>query len=585
MLRDLLTRTTLSFTDRCQVRAALRERWCWPADPRLAQIARDYAAEPAQPPPGEVLLVSVSDDETEGALWCARRVTAGARLSTAGPTHFDVPLVDTAQGAAVLAEKLVSRALPYLVRLDALRGPTSWSATLLCASGDAAPHVLKGQSFGLSLLLGSAALLMDEPLDAGLAASAALNPDGTLRAVEGLQRKIDMLADGALGVRRLLVQSDQAAEARQAVSACGGDLEIVPVATAADAVTIAFPDAATRPRPEWDDPSVVSADAERLFRLTLLGASLLKWSAVARAAEWLVEHAPPTSVARHKATTALAIARRHEDENTLIRWPEQEFLDTLAPVIQRNLLAHVIQSARDAGSDELPTYIARARALVDPPRHGDDSELRVIGALGRGLAALRRYAEAQAMLSTAVEGWRAIYRADGSSYALCELLRVIGIRSDTAALVGLEPALEDYTLESHDYVADGFVRLARGRARVQLGQAEAALELLEDAGFEWQLTPDHLGQARERWLARALAAVGDEARASVMRKQLKQCSPDADQAVLADLDAALESQSGTEAASLLDRLRQQEAGSSRWLWDAGLTILEQARRIADEYPY
>lgn len=305
-----------------------------------------------------------------------------------------------------------------------------------------------------------------------------------------------------------------------------------------------------------------------LFEAVLQTQVVHPWHLVADLAVGLARHiGEDDTQAQFELALARDIARRHCGLTAAIAWPDDEMLALYDRAHQLSVIANVVQSAADGAWDAIPEYAAHAlRRIGDSPSAEEPESLAVLGAIGRALAATGHYDDARVVLAKALRGWLSTDPAQGSR-ALCELLRVDGLRGatdevvrvrdgDMAAVMGALP----------DANSRAYVTLALGRALAQAGSQTEALAVLQQSDFAH--APHHVRTALQRWRAVAARAAGDKARAREALTLLDALG-ESDQRELARLDgedldvgatvACLERLvalpgDGDEARRLLDRL-------------------------------
>jgi hypothetical protein len=368
------------------------------------------------------------------------------------------------------------------------------------------------------------------------------------------------------------------------------------VGTVAEAVAVALPLRETLAAGDWLSPASADAVGRRLAQEVLLNQAprLVTWSRMAALAAGILARRPSPDVAERVAI-ARDIARRHAGDAVVIEFPSTAELRSWPRPLRLELLAHIVQSAADASDASVPRFVRRAREWLAPPgeRHAED--LKVLGACGRALASVHDWAPATEDLSAALTGWHGLGAEDQGSYALCELLRIAGLRRDGLLFRPLldeaVPAMRRHPRSSAVSIA--FVDLALGRAAVQLGAHETARAALgPEARFAD--APEHVRTSRLRWLHRLDLDLGDEVAAAARLAALARFL-DQEQLELAHLDRALvRGEPVTDAlAALVDvpghapeirrtwaRLRE-AAESSGEKADEG----ELARRLADVVRY
>ncbi len=580
-LRDLPA-AEVGCLDHRRVRTALAlGPWCWPAGDEDRRTMARWIEVPLEPPSrGHVLLVSVKARGPGGSLLRLEPVTGPDQDPKRIPLHAD------AREAARRAERLASRHLPILFDAGPLFRETRWEArTVWQASGEADAR-LEGPSYGAAMLLAWVSLLVDHAeVPADLVASAELDDDGRLRRVEGLGEKLRIVVDHAPTVRRFVVAAGQAEEARQLVERFPVAVRpvIVACADASELIDAAFPGLATRLPEELKEPERARAVARQLFRLAMLGdVPLLGWRHVAVAASEVQKLFPADTPEWGYAGFASAVALRHEGETAILPWPPTSVLAETPAVIAQMHLAHVVQAAADGATDELSTFIDRALwRLPRDPRAQHEGDLRLRGAVGRALARLRRWDEAREELRRAVDGWFDLLRPHDASMAVCELLRVVGIGGDLAAVrEAHELAARVRQDPRSDFSSRAFLELAAGRAYCQAGDPATGLAILDAADLT--LVRKHVEESAARWRARCLDALGRAAEADRVRDALYASAPASSFSLYARLDRALRDGAPTEA---LEALHRADASRVRFSYESTAEPRERARRVADESPY
>ncbi len=552
---------------------AMTAPWCWPQNVALAEAARAFGVSPpAAPAVGEVLLVSVAANAPRTALW---------RLSWADRhAPVEAPFRADAHASLVRAGSIAPRVAPHLHTLRPLEHPPRGAAQVF-KRGPHADHALDDVSFGLPLVLAAVSALTDRPVPPRFAATAALDADGALAPVAGLADKLALLADAALAVDTVLVAQQQHDEASRIAEGLARPLAVVAVADAAAAVRRVFEGAWEAAPAAWGDDRRAAAVAEQLFTLCRKGSARTEWRAVERSARWLTERFAPTTRHHTLARFAALVAARHANGDAVaMRW--EDFVQP-GRDHTREVAAHVLQAAADAGLDELSAYVDRARGLV-PDDLGEPSARVLLGAIGRALAALRRYDEAAAALARAARAWLDSTAPEGASYPIAEWLRA-------AALLGDDVAWGDARADGVSYLAsvdpdhDGthFVLAALARGHLLRGNAAAALAALE--GPAWSGAPAWLVRATWRVRAQALDGVGRRDEADALRREL--AADEGDRAeverAFAMLDAALAR--GDDPGAAADAVLATRPQGVRWVVEGAATATERARRLARESPY
>jgi len=486
----------------------------WPEDAELERVALSRGVtKPARSAAlGSTLLLAVD------------RENVVASAYTLGRTATDeTPFVGRARASLDHGYRIALRDLPFLGEAAVHLAPPSLHATLEHVDGPAGragPSSLGGSSFGLSMCLAHASLLLELPLSPTLVASVAIEHDGSLTPVDdaGLRRKIELVVKVALGVSSFLVHADQREVAERVVADLAlRPLRIVPISSLSEALRVAFPDLEASVQRRWSDPACAISGAHALFRMALHGNPLvLNWGGVASSAGAVLQALdaadPSAAVARREAHIAQAIARRHAGHAAPLAWPRRKELKRLYRPHRALLLAHVVQAAADA-DDELARRYARRgrRALPARAVDRDANDHKLLGAVGRAYAACGRYKRALRLLQATVAGWLAIDLEHEASYALCELLRLAGVlqRADLVAELRAHAVPAVLADARTSQTSRAYVVLALGRAHALVGEHALARDVLEDSAIEWGLTPGHVLRSRLQWLARALRGLGE----------------------------------------------------------------------------
>jgi hypothetical protein len=571
-------------------KAALKAPWCWPRDAGLHEELALRDCPPADPlRPGEVLLVSVSENGVRSAMWRAGPESVIHRVGGARP----VRLVGTAAQVVRLAHRIAARDLPVLANPRHLHDESSWLARSLAKHGDGtAPAFLDGPSFGLALCLASAGLFLATPLPVDIVALGCVGPDGAVTSVDGLRAKIAIVHAWAPSVRRLLVAREQRDEAQRILAELNADLELADVARLDQAFGVAFPlEAMQLSRDEVTNRRIL-AD---LYRQALRpDACLLGWRAVSGAARQLVERLESDPEAVRKAQLVADIADRHEGAGTPLALPDSSWLAAQPRPLRLQIVAHVLQSAADSFSPAIHQLVDAALELVphDLRERGAD-DLIVIGAAARALAVAEPadLEGATGLALSAVEGWFSVFREEESSRVLCELVRLRGLQREPDRLREVmarfvTPLLDGTRLTEADR---GFLAVAGARAYVLCGQPTNALNLLLDPAQGRDAWPGHVQYAACRWLARAFAALGDLARAAQWRESIEAAFRDSSREpdpnlLLARVDAALERADDVEP-HIHALLKHSEAQEFCRALIGSPTSAASAHRLSDTYRY
>jgi hypothetical protein len=484
-----------------------------------------------------------------------------------------------------ISEQIVTRGLPFILSLEPLLRQEEWCAELITKIGRSEYDSLDGPSYGLSMLLAVASLLLDEPLPVDIVASATVDATGGLGPVEGIEDKLFILAGSGLGLKRLLVAQPQVAKAKELLAELGSPLEVQGARSASEVFQELFGASYQSLSERLNQPEQTRQAARKLFHLALEARSpILDWEAVERGAAKVLDKLTPDTPAFMEAQTARQVARRHNHKSAPLDWPADMLLSQLPRPIRDKLIAQVVQAANDEGEQRIEEIVERARASL-PSSVVDCYEPQLImrGAIGRALVSLRRHEEARVFLLDTVEAWRELGQFEEASHAICELLRVIGILGEPTGQEAVLPLVEQFRASPRlDAGSRAFLHLALGRAYVLVGRPEHALTFLEDGDVFWSATRDHVQECRHRWQAKAFVALGRAHEARELRQSLYRTAR-YPSALLAQLDEILET--GGNPTPVLERiLEHEQAPILRLLTDLD-EPLEQAERLSREYPY
>ena len=585
-LEVLLGAEHLDEGDLWLMKAALRSAWCWPTGGPSAERALRYR--PTGPPPvqvGETCLLSVNNGGA--ALWqLAREASA--------PPSGAVSFVGSAAETAELAWLLAARDLPKLRTFRPMEAAHDWHAVQIAEAGGGGCKFLNGRSFGLALFLASASRLLERPLPTDLVALGEIDVSGAVRPVDGLPLKLDVIERWAAGVTRVLVAPGQKDEAQTILERFGSSISVRSVRRLVDAAHAAFPDLDQETFANWENEASARGTLESLFRQVLHNNSLLLgWASIANTAASLKEYFTDDADARERARFVEAVARRHEGgDDVVLEWPSDEWLSARPRPIRLEIAAHVLQSATDGFDPDLETRIEQAMSLVAVDRselHAAD--LTLLGAIGRALAAVGEFERALAVLRKAVDGWLEILDPSGSSHALSELLRVLGVlnRADELDAVQQNQLAQFEAEPTVDLHSRAFMALALGRSLVLCGKPDRGLEQLEGSVIRWDLAFSHVVRSRDRWRARALAELGRTDEATAVRRQLAtqiDGTTAADEFhLLARLDAALEDPKADPVFILEDLSRHREGPDVKRIIRDALVDRATAQRVADRWRY
>ncbi|MCS6899869.1 MAG: hypothetical protein RMJ98_09365 [Myxococcales bacterium] len=363
-----------------------------------------------------------------------------------------------------------------------------------------------------------------------------LDDDGWLQAVPPVGTIQEALASPEVQPTVLLTDPDCAMELRAILPP--GSVRILGVRTFEEALISGLgllPLA--RDGALWADDLDVGWTAERLFTLTLESSMVpCGWPLLAALSVGLLRRTQDQPVAHWKLSLARDIARRHTGEIARINWPSSTILEALPSEVRWRVLAHVVQSAADGDISRVQEYatltldeLERSDSLLSPGK----AALR--GALGRALAATGSYEQALSPLRHALKDWDRL-DPPSASYALCELLRVLGILGLREQVFELGERVQTFLGTPKGSAA--FVGLAWGRALHQCGEDALALDTLGLPQI-FEQAPVHVLTSRLRWLAACQRRLGHREAAQATMARLEALG-DSDQLHLARLDACLE---------------------------------------------
>jgi hypothetical protein len=573
-------------------RALLREQlsagpWLWPAEPEGMRRALSVLAEgPPALQPGQTLLASVHPCTT--SLWALRLPQvhgphpAGQRLVPFGPRS---------RRDWQLAASVLPRSVPVLWQAVHALGCMPLEAVWLSSLAEPGcvevrESVLDGASFGLSLCLAMASLVFERALPAELAASAEVGEDGALGAVEGLQRKAELLMEHAPCVRRLLVAAPQAPELR---GWAGDRLQVIGVRTVAEALEQAYGGELSLLLLEAGRDEARRAELVRaFFRLAISGrAATVDWTPVARAAGLAAEHwAALNDEQREELAFVRMVAARHEGSAAGGKLPAARWLAGLAAPVRLDVIAHVLQQAADTGQPKPEAALRLATQWLVRGQDAFVQHLRLLGAVGRLRAVTGAADEALAMQTEAARGL--LERNEGAelSYPLAEMYRLSGALGDGDAFEEAEK-LGGQAAQLPGLQAEPYVTLARARALVMLGRGAEAKETLARLADD-ALLPAHVRGSSVRWLVRLLEGTGQREPADVrwlQRAQGGRAAAGGRYGDLIELDRALRGGQRDQAAEAVASMRRREPGLLDNLLGSARGEEAPGAWIARFYPY
>jgi len=560
--------------------------WCWPREGEPLARAREIAGlDRARIAPGDALLAAIGDSGP--SLWA---------LHLGGQRSSETAFGPRARRAWLDASAALPRSVPVLWDSISRLGALPLAAFRLSGLPDegrvdAPEAVLDGASFGMSFLLAMASWVFQRPLPGDLAASAALDPTGEARPVDGLEDKIRILRARAPGVGRILVASVQAAEAR---TFAGSWLETVPVRSAGEALERAFgAELSSLLIAAGSDPKRRSELVRSFFRLAIAGrGAVVDWTPVYEAARIAADHWGALDPAESSELSfSRMVAARHEGRSEREPIPDAGWIATLPAPVRLDVVAHLVQQSADSGYPDAGEALELARSHLVRGKEAFLPHLRLLGAMGRLLATVGELDEAIAAQREAAFGWWDRMQLAEISYPLSEWLRLCGALRNPAEFDLADDLVRRTTsLEPESGLGNPYVRLSRCRALVQLGRGPESEEdlqaLLSDAS-----QPAHVSGAAGRWLARSFDERGEAALAQQVRGGLRTMADAHSDATawlrsleLAALDQAILSSDPAESSAAIGRLAAREPGLMRSLL-AAAPPHETAQWVADAYPY
>jgi hypothetical protein len=443
--------------------------------------------------------------------------------------------------------------------------------------------VVDGGSFGLAFLLQLASRVLSLPLPGDLIASVAIDGLGRTSRVDGLAAKLEGIDALAPRIVRVLVAASQHEEVRGSA----GRLELVPVRTAAQALDLVFGEAlGARLADAGSDDARRRELVDAFFRLALVGrGAAVDWSPVERGARIALQKWPPAFDDRYRLQFAAGVAGRHERNAGEIPVPGPAWLDAQPEPIRVGVLTHLVQQSADTGTPP-PAEIEPYAVTLVPKDLGSAyvPQLKLAGALARLWAVTGRAAEALDLQQRVARAFVAIFEESEVSFQLSEWFRLAGALGDAEAFERAEAFLA--RLEATGGVSAAgrpYLELARARAAVDLGRADAAVRDRLDTMSRDLTVPAHVRWSACRWAARAWRQAGQPARADarLVDMELERTkAPHADRyLMLAEFDAAVGRAGSAQA--FLDRLAALDPGPLTHLRAA----YESPADIVRFYPY
>ncbi len=568
---------------------ALRSPWCWPGDAALSARAVELGFPEADPPfAGEVPVVSVRGDKA--TLWRLLPDTLG-RLE-------DKPLVGQAQQAADDAWDLASAALPAQATLAPGKARRPWGARVLAKMpGGGLGDVLDGPSFGLALCIAAASCLLQTRTQRRVLALASVEPDRTLARVGGLERKLELAGDWALGIDLVLVAPDQLDLARSLLRAARPDLadSIRAPHDLDEALRMCWDDLFAVVLREWHSPEERTEVIEGLFHCALRQTARRRsWQSLAGTARLLAAQVREVDPhAAWKADMVGLIARQREGHAADVDGPAQEHMELLPRPVALSLTARVLEAAVDCPAGErlgdLGERLELALQQIPDDAGIFDEHVVLLGAVGRVQAALGQLTQAEETLERAIRLWGSLDMRHGRCGPIGELLRVRALRGDGDGVRRLLDGRYSGCLGGSAITPrnQAILRWQAARALLVVGDHDGALEQLKAAGPHLADAPSYVDRASRRCRAAALDGVGDVTGARAIRRELERRGAQKRRlppnVVLSRLDEALAA--GADPSTHLEALFALDLSETRRLQTPPPWSVEDAKRVAREFRY
>jgi hypothetical protein len=459
---------------------------------------------------------------------------------------------------------------------------------------EARETVIDGSSFGLSFLLAIASLVFDRPLPVDLAASAEIDALGAVQPVGGIDRKVQMIAARVPRVRRILVAASQS---EQAAQSCGGNLTVIGVRTAADALQEAFGhELSAMLTLAGSDTEKRSELVQSFFRLALSGrAAMVDWTPVAQAATVALESWTELGLHQRESLAFVrGVAARHEGNAVGGELPGREWLCQMPAPVRLDVLSHVVQQSADTAQPEPREVIELAQAHLVRGQDAFTPHLRLLGALGRLLSAVGKWSEGLALQREAARGFCSRLSPSDLSYPLSEWYRLAGVLRDEQAFREADLMRQQAAqMQAPDLIDNPYVDLAMCRARVMLGKdLDAALSRLQSLCLDPSL-PSHVRWSAVRWLVRAIGVQPDASQAERWIESLRAAANgSARDARLAsrysdliDLDRAVRDSDSERSSTVVLRMQAADPGLFKNLLLGAPNGLRRPAHLANVYPY
>lgn len=542
--------------------------WYWPSNARddALELARTATGCSEPPPPSVGVTPGVTLEGNCALVWLL-----GSLPAPAASTEAD--LGETCRDSWSAAALALPRAVPLLwtsVSVAHARKPRlHLVGSYLKGSGvEPSCRLVQGPSFGLAFFLILASRTFGVPLPGDLIAFAAVNEDGRVGPVDGLELKLEAVSERMPGVQRVLISAEQEGElplwAKER-------LQVIAIATGAQALEVVFgnqlPELLLK---EGSDPSRRQELADWFFRFAFQGRSeLVDWSPIAAAAKLALERWPAlTEGQRFQLAFARGVAERHEMNAGRLPVPPLCWLLTKPVPLRCQLAAHLVQQLADAGNPSWPEVepiVTAVRASAALESH--QMQLRLEGALARLQAVTGRPGDALIRQEELARVYFDCLLYSEISFPLAEWYRLSGIVGDRAAF-GRADQMKAAVESAGGFGLHGsvYVQLSRCKASVLLHHGQNVLveegltQLADD-----RRAPEHVRWSAVRWLLRVRG--NDASRRNQLSEALAQAASvderrrrhaAAVNVALAELDAAVAGEDYEKSRTALGRLRQLE---------------------------
>jgi hypothetical protein len=369
---------------------------------------------------------------------------------------------------------------------------------------------IEGPSFGLTFALILVSHVFNISLPTDVASSAALDPDGVIQDVGGIEIKVAGLLQLAPRVTRFLVSANQQKDAE---AVAGDDLQIIGVRTLGEALRIVFgtglEDALVA---AGNDPEKRPALIRSFLRLSLASReAAIDWKPIERAAVsarngWAAMDEAETFSLEFTA----AVAARHDRNGGDLSVPPDVWLNAQPLPVRAQVAAHLVQQSADVGhpsADVAEQWVARYANTE--PREAFPHQLRLLGAQARLWAVTGQPQEALRRQEAIAQAWWAAFDGASTSFPLTEWFRLSGACGNEASFDRAD-ALHKELLRSAALTGHSprYIELARAKAGLELDTVPQDHLEQAFAGLRSPLVPDHLRWSATRWLLRLYGDAG-----------------------------------------------------------------------------